>query len=160
MGNVIPYQRKFRLSLCVFGVTTNVIQSFIPFLDQHSRIHVLRLIVFLLGSIFTVGFLFSCIVYFYYTSKREESITFIQKYCLLQSLLLTANILSKVLYGITISQDTHKFYSQQSTIVYLFIETVTGVLAYMSPTRMVIEEVSVAKVFFHFCLIKLFIVNV
>jgi hypothetical protein len=147
----VPYQRKFRIFLICLGSIANITQSFFPFVTHPALINILRIVGILSGLGVFFGFLFSCCTYFYSISKRRKEssagLDFIGKYCLLQSLLLVLNISSKFIYGLTLLSDPKKYYSIEGILVFLFIETVTGVLAFIAPSRMAIEEAAVAKVF-------------
>lgn len=152
----VPYQRKFRIGILLLGVISNICQTFIPFIGLTSFLQITQ---GLCGFGLIIGIFYSCSLYFYFTMYQKEHLSFLEKYCLLQSLMLIVNLGSKVVYvGMNVTKNT-ELYSIQVTTFFLFCDTFTAVIAFVAPTRMAIEEASIARVSF-LCCVWLWIVVV
>lgn len=139
----VPYQQKFRLGALVFGVISNFCQTLIPF---YGFIPILRLVQGICSIGTLLGLTFSCVLYFYHMSLRKGNLTFLEKYCMLQSFMIVANLTSKFICVMLFYPEDRIFYSVATTTFFLFSDMITAVIAFMAPTRMAIEEASIAKV--------------
>jgi hypothetical protein len=140
----VPYQRRFRVCLVFVGIVANLCQCLVPFLRDPLTVRALVIIGAITSISGTIGFLFSCFYYIHYVTRtRKEPLSFVGKYTLVNSILLAINILMKGIYRVSAS---HGEYSDHAAVVWISIDSVTAVLAFVVPNRMAIEEAAQARV--------------
>jgi hypothetical protein len=139
----VPYQRNFRVGLVFIGIISNMCQCLIPYFHDPLTLQALSILGAITSVSGTLGFLFSCLYYIYAVTRTKEPLSFIEKYCLVNSVLLAINILVKGIYRLSAS---HGEYSQQAAVVWILIDSLTAVLAFVVPNRMAIEDASQARV--------------
>lgn len=141
----VPYQRRVRVFFVCVGILANMCQCFVPFLHHSEATQSLQIIETICRVGGVIGMLFFCSYYCYCVLQRKETLTFLAKYCLVESVLLVVNIFAKGIYRSTLPLSGSN-YSYQSYVGLIWIDTVTAVLAFVIPNRMAIEEASKVRV--------------
>jgi hypothetical protein len=139
----VPYQKKFRVGFVFLGILGNIFQCLIPFLKDHSINKILLITQSITSILGTTGFVFSCFYYLYIVTTRSEPLTFIGKYCLVNSGLLLVNLTVKGIYRLSTPEND---YDRELAMVFIVVDTITAGLAFVLPNKMAIEEASQARV--------------
>jgi hypothetical protein len=143
----VPYQKKFRVGFVFIGILGNICQCLIPFLRDPFTERALTITSSITSICGTSAVFFSCFYYVCVVTRRDEPLSFIGKYCLVNSGLLVLNLVVKGIYRLSTPQND---FAHELGVDFIAIDSITAVLAFVVPNRMAIEEASQARVSFSF----------
>lgn len=142
------YQQIIRRFLSVFTSMNALCTLFAMFSNSHNS-RFFGIVGVISGLLFVIGTFALCGNCFDILRKRQTPFTFFEKYSLINSSLLVFVLVARLAGYIYFKSSLSTSYSQKGLLYLLIIETVAGVLSFVLPTRMAIEEASYARVSSH-----------